>query len=210
MSAPTYSISRTLQDFKTKIKSLKELDVANQKTFSEKKITTGQFHLLTEAIFFNAYRDYENFLHEVFMQYCMEYKTLDNKTVKSFLKPVDFIHAESLVKSSMRFLDWTSPGTVVERSETYLSRGFPIKEVYSSNFEALSQYKKIRNHIAHNSAESLLEYISVVKAYKGTNPITVPSPGEYLLFSDKKDPTKYLLLTFFDNLTTIAKKIAHG
>jgi hypothetical protein len=210
MSAPVYSISNSLQGFATKIKALKRFDEANQEAYTERKLSDDQIYLLTEAIFFNAYREYENFLHEVFMQYCMEHKTLDHKTVKSFLKPVDFTHAESLVKSSMEFLDWTSPQTVIERSETYLSKGFPIKDVYSSKFEVLGQYKKIRNHIAHNSSESLRDYTKVVKSYNGTVPLTIPSPGEYLLYSDKKNSAKYLLLTFFDNLTTITDKIARG
>jgi hypothetical protein len=203
-------IQETLQRLAQSIKKLQEFDAINQKNHSDGKLSVEQIHILTEATFYRAYREYENFLHDIFMQYCMEHETLDKKKVKSFLKPNDLAHAEKLVKSSTRFLDWTSPSEVIDRANTYLSRGFPVKDVYQSKLELLGQYKKIRNHIAHNSSESKEAYITVVKSYNGTIPLRIPAPGEYLLYSDKKHKGKYLLLTCFDNLTMISEKIARG
>jgi len=108
-----------------------------------------------------------------------------------------FLHAEELIQSSRRFLDWTNPDTVIDRSELYLKDGFPIKLPYTTNRETLLDFKRIRNHIAHDSKESLAGYQVVLRRHYGTIPLKIPPPGEYLLVPDSNDPSKYKLLVFF-------------
>lgn len=135
----------------------------------------------------------------------MEKQSSKKPKVKSYLKPKDFAHAELLIKSSMPFLDWTKPDDVIARAELYLENGHPIKLPYTTNLQKLKGFKKLRNHIAHNSLESEFQFEKLVSNYySGIKPLILPSPGQYLMLSSKSKKGNYLLLDFFD----IVKKIS--
>lgn len=72
-------------------------------------------------------------MRDVFLLYCLEKRPQTGKKVGSYLKPKSFHHAEQLIQSSMPFLDWVSPETVVSRAELYLDQGFPIKLPVATN-----------------------------------------------------------------------------
>ncbi|MFZ1281163.1 MAG: hypothetical protein WAR59_10015 [Ignavibacteriaceae bacterium] len=198
-------ISASFNGFSKEIARLRKFDFANHKKFIKKELTKSQIELLVESIFFASYRGYEGFLREIFLLYCLEKQSSKKPKVKSYLKPRDFEHAEQLIKSSMPFLDWTKPDDVITRSEIYLqNNGHPIKLPYTVNKQQLKEFKKIRNHIAHNSIESQSGYESVVRGYFGVTPLTIPTPGQYLMLPSKKKSTNYILLDFFDLMEKIS------
>lgn len=200
-------ISAVLRDFQVELERLEKYDSGNQRNFSSNqsnKLSKEQLYLLTESIFFAAFRAYEGFVRDVFLLYCLEKPTVSGRKVKSYIRPKNFAHAEEIIQSSMPFLDWTSPHTVVERAELYLKDGFPIKLAYTSHLNKLTNFKKVRNHIAHNSKESLSTYKKVLKEHYGTIPLHIPTPGEFLLVSEALNSPKYKLLTFFDLVRKIS------
>lgn len=211
MSSARRKISAAYIDFIKEIKRLEKFDRQNQARFTTNGLSTGisrrQLYLLTEALFFAGFRAYENFLRDIFLLYCLEKRPRSGQIVSSFLKPKDFLQAEDLIKSAMPFLDWSNPTKMIERAETYLDHGFPIKLPISTNKDILLDYKNIRNHIAHNSRESMDNYKRVLIKHYGTIPIRIPSPGEFLLVIDKKNKTKYKLLIFFDKMKEIARDL---
>lgn len=207
MAKKRIKISAAYNDFCSQINSLKSFDSTNQTNFQNNGLSKKQLHFLTESIFFNAFREYENLVRDVFLLYTQEKKRMDGRKVTSYLNPKDFFHAESLIKSSMPFLDWNTPNKVIERSELYLKDGYPIKTPYTVYRTELFQYKRLRNHIAHNSAESLKSYMKVLRSYFGTNPLNTPNVGEYLVLTSKQDGTKYHLLEFFDLIEEMANRI---
>lgn len=201
-------VSAAYNAFEQSITKLQKFDDANQTKFSEGQINRGQIYLLTESVFFNAFRAYENFIREVFLLYCLGKQSQVKPKVMSYLSGKNFSHTEELLKSSMPFLDWNSPETIITRSEVYLKNGHPIRLAYTTNLNDLKSYKNIRNHIAHDSVESESKYIKVVRTYNnGTTPLTIPSPGEYLTWSSKVNPSNYLLLDFFELIKKIANDI---
>ena len=203
-------ISAVVRDFFAELRRLEKLDAQNQAGLlpsSPQNITRHQLHFLTEAIFFRAFRAYESFIRDTFLLYCLEASPRSGAKVRSFLKPIKFSHAEQLIQSSMPHLDWTNPDILIPRAETYLKEGFPIKLAYTSHREELMDFKRIRNHIAHDSNESLQAYKIVLRKYHGTIPLTIPSPGQFLLLNDRIDPSKYILLTFFDLLRTLSNAL---
>lgn len=202
-------VSAPLSELNIEIDRLLRLDAANQLAFSSGagKIDKHTLFLLSESIYFAAFRAYEAFVEDVFLLYCLEKPTRKGKLVRSYLRPRDFEHAASLIKSSMKFLEWTSPAIVIERAETYLNKGFPIKTPYTVNKETLSELKKLRNHIAHNSRESFLEYKKVLTRHYRTIPLVTPSTGEFLLRTNPRDKTKYNLVYYLEFLKNIANSI---
>jgi hypothetical protein len=207
-------LSAVYRDFYNEIRRLERYNRENQAKFSASvaalgpvKLSKRQLFMLTEAVFFTGYRGYENFLRDIFLLYCMERKPKSGQVVISYLQPRDFQHAEMLIQSSMPFLDWSNPNAVIVRAELYLAQGFPIKLPISTNQDLLADYKRIRNHIAHNSKESLDEYKKTIRKHLGTIPLNIPSPGEFLLHSERRMPHKYKLLTFFDLMKKLANDL---
>ena len=195
-------ISAVTRDFNSEIVRLERFDSESQKKFSSSihPFSKNQLHFLTASIFFRAFRAYEKFVRDIFLLYSLGKKTDSGKKALSYLNPKGFLHAETLIKSQLRFLDWGNPDIVIERAETYLRNGDPIKLPLSSNREALQDYRKIRNHIAHDTKESFNGYISVLRKHFGTIPLSVPCPGEFLLKSDRADHSKYKLQVYFELL----------
>ena len=200
-------VSATYKDFGIVLKRLRKIDSENQANFASGRIRKHQYYLQTEAVFFTAYRDYENFIRDVFLLYTQGKKTLSGTRVNSYLNPRSFDHAEAMIKSSMPFLDWNSPGTVIGRAELYLKDGFPIKLPYTTEITKLVQFRKIRNHIAHNSEESLKGYKQVLLSHFGVVPLRIPSVGEYLQLTSRTDATKYNLLVFFDTVDELSTSL---
>jgi hypothetical protein len=209
-------VSAPYNEFVQNLNSLLSLDQKNQARLASGSgrvardyISRQQLVLLTEGIFLSAYRDFESFLEDVFLLYTQCKPTLSNKKPKSFLNPRDFSHAYELIKSGREFLDWTSPSAVIDRAETYLKDGEPIKLSFTSNQTILNQMKSIRNHIAHNSTKSLEQYRKVLRQVHGTLPLRTPRPGEFLLqIVPSSSPSKHYLVHAVDILKMVADDIA--
>lgn len=204
-------IEAVVKDFDRELAQLVRFDAQNQRNFStpSRSITKLQLHFLTEAVFFRLFRSYERFMRDIFLLYCMEQRPISNPRARSYLKPTDFLHTETLIRSSMRFLDWGNPDEIIVRSETYLKNGFPIKDSIATNRVQLNRFRHIRNHIAHNSKESYDQYKKVLRNYYRTIPLTLPAPGALLLKTDNLDPTKYVLITFFDLLRILSSDLTN-
>jgi len=202
---------KCFSELQSQLRSLKHLDALNQRQFSAAVgrglgLTKAQLHVLTEAIFFAAFRAYEQFLRNVFVLYCCGVQPSRRRLVRSYLKPKTLKHAEELVQSSMPFLDWSSPETVVQRAETYLEDGYPVKDVIAPNLEPLRDLKRLRNHIAHMSKESYVEYRKTVMRHYGTVPLKVPRPGEFLLLTPRGS-TSYYLSGYFQVIESVAAQL---
>jgi hypothetical protein len=201
--------SAALKQLQDELATLRSLDARNQTqsagTGGTPRLTRAQMCLLTEAVFFAAFRAYEQFLRNVFLLYCSGIQSGKRRLVRSFLQPRSVSHAESLVKSAMPFLDWSSPDTLVERAESYLREGYPVKTPITTNMELLRELKRLRNHIAHMSGESSLEFKKLLKAHFGTVPLRIPRPGEYLLLPSRRVRTTYYLLEYLAAIERVAE-----
>lgn len=207
--------SAVYADFVKELSALARWDKDNQKAYSTElgrrpagKISKRQLHALTESTFFGAFRAYENFVRELFILYCQEKPTTDNFPVKSYLKPRSFSHAEELIRSSMRFTDWNDPEAIIRRSDLFLRGGFPVRDMYTTNKNTFDDMKVLRNHIAHRSVESFKAYRRILQRHLRTQPLCTPEPGEFLLFTDDADPTKYRLQSYLYFLAQAAKGIS--
>lgn len=200
-------VHASYNNFISEIERLEKFDFSNHKKFVANELSKSQIELLVESIFFAAFRNYEGFLREIFILYCLEKQPIRNAIVHSYLKPRNFEHSEQLIKSSMKHLDWTSPDIVIARSEVYLQNGHPIKLPYTTNRQQLYDFKKLRNHIAHNSPESEDDYKKVLKNYYNVLPLKIPTPGRFLMEASRSNAANYLLLDFFDLMKTISSDL---
>ncbi len=195
-------------DFQKELHKLRRFTAQNIISFSSGQLTQSQIDLLIEAAFFNTFRHYENFIREAFLLCCME-KVTKRPKVTSYLKAKSFEHSEKLIKSTSSFLDWAHPDKLVSRAELYLENGRPFKAIINTHRVALLSFKRLRNHIAHDSIESLSDYKKVLISYHSTLPINIPSVGSHLLLPSLTTPSQTLLDDFFDTVDTIATYLSH-
>jgi hypothetical protein len=159
----------------------------------------SQVATINEAILIRGFRAYENLLERAFLHYARGQPTLSNAPVVSFLAPRNEDHAHDMLRSSQTFLEWNKPDTVIERAECYLDQGGPIKQVIAAKREVLSDIRRVRNHIAHNSRQSLEEFKKVVRNYNNTLPLVIPTSGEFLNFNITRKQKSSSVLQFYLN-----------
>jgi len=205
--SPVHCLAKLHKEFEV----LRKLDFSNQQHYSKlllagkrPRLTKAQIHLLTEGLFSNAFRCYQLFLNEVFLLYCTGRYSCRKKRVKSFLNAKNILHAKELIQSSMPYLDWSNPNTVLDRAELYLQDGYPIKQSIATNREGLLDLERVRNHIAHMSDESKRGYLKTLKNHFGVDPLRVPPPGKYLLLPHRTIVTQYYLLYYFDLIERVS------
>ncbi len=182
-------------DFRLTLTNLFMLDQRTQN--QEPALAPVQLSVINEAIFLRAFRAIENLVEEAFLEYSMGKPTLGGIEVRSYLQPRDYSHTYDLIKSSQPFLEWNSPSTVISRAETYLENGGPIKVVFAAKQSLLTDLRRIRNHIAHNSRVSHDEFKKILNQYLLTIPVNIPSPGEFLQEKITKKSKKIRILRYF-------------
>lgn len=210
MTKTRRKLSAVKKDFLKELARIERYDSQIQERFSASspRLTKHQLHLITEALFFRLFRVYEGSVRDIFILYCQEKKPSTGKNVTSFINPRNFVHAEEIIKSNYRYLQWANPDDIIKRAELYLKDGFPLKQPFANNRQLLHTFRIIRNHIAHDSEESMNQYMKVIRNHFGGNPLKLPSPGEFLLLIKPSSPTNtYYLLNYIHFFKTFIKDI---
>lgn len=200
-------VSAIYNDFKTEMARIERFDNYNQLEFSSGRLSTAHLHFLSASLFFRAYKNYESVIEDSFILYCQNKPGRNGNIPKSYLLPMNSKHTKALLNFPRDFTDWSSPATIISRSEMFLRNGFKYKPVISSYLSKLQDYKKIRNYIAHKSDFAHNQYSKVVQSYHGALPLIIPEPGEYLNYISRTDPSKYILIEIFETLKDIVDKI---
>lgn len=202
-------IDTAQRDFLKQLSRIRRLDRENQSRFRlaggprGANLTEAQFNILSEGLFSIGFRQFERFLEEVFVLYARGVRSPSGRVARPFIVPRSAAHALDLMQSAMPFLEWNSPETVINRAELYLRDGAPIKAVIVAHRTLFEDARQIRNHIAHDSRESLRRYRNVAARRLRIAPANVPPPGRFLQQTDPVAST-HMLLTFVNGFERIA------
>ncbi|WP_158744362.1 hypothetical protein [Acidisphaera sp. L21] len=204
-------VSAAHKVFNGAIDKLIILDGHNQSRFragpgrpTPKILTVTQLHVITEGIFTRAFRTFETFVEEVFVLYAMKKPSRSGRVGTPYLLPKSPEHTMELLQSNMVFLEWNSPDVIVKRSELYFQDGYPVKAAFTMNLQLLQDARWVRNHIAHNSRQSVSKYNGVLRRAYGTLPIKAISPGEFLQSTNTSSPGTHYLLSFLSGFKKVA------
>lgn len=195
---------------------LSRLDDENRSRFNwptftgtKRTVQRAQLAVLTEGVFLASFRAYELFLGDLFLLYCCGGNTASGRIVGSYLSPRSPDHARQLIQSSMRFLEWNNPDEIIRRAESYLKKGFPVKDPIAKNLALLHDARRIRNHIAHGTKDSKHQYIAALRNHLSIVPSLIPKPGDFLLAPSKKDPVIHNLKFFIETFSQVGRLLAH-
>jgi len=205
-------MSAAFSAFEAEMMHLQRLDDLNQKRHlpgpgrpREGGLSTNQLHLLTEAIFSRAFRQYEKFIEEAFLLYCQGRASLSGNRVRSFISPKNAKHAKQIIQSGMNFLEWNSPSKIIDRCEMYLDSNNPIKLAITTHRSKLQCIRKVRNAIAHASEEAATQFRSVLRQELLVMPLKIPDVGEFLNMRDRNSPNQdYYLRSYVAILRSVA------
>lgn len=152
-------------------------------------ITDSEVRSLTfESALSRAFRAYENFVEGVFLAYMVGEPTASGAPAARYVSPPSHEHARRMLQGKARFLEWAEPATVIERGEYFLHNEGPLSTAVIQSWNTIDWMRRLRNHIAHNSVESLGQYRKVVTAIMLIDPATPPRPGELLQARPQRGP----------------------
>lgn len=152
-------------------------------------ITDPDVRALTfESALSRGFRAYENFVEGVFLAYMVGEPTVSGAATARYVSPPSREHARRMLQGKARFLDWAEPTTVVERGEYFLNTEGPLSTAVVQSWNTIDWMRRMRNHVAHNSVESLGQYRKVVAAITLVDPPTPPRPGELLQTRPRRGP----------------------
>lgn len=135
---------------------------------------------LAEALFLRAFTAYENDVERLFLHYVTGGPSLAGATANSYLSLTDEVAARKLIKAGFRFLSWAKPQDIRTTAENYIENGWPIVDMLATKTQDLSDCERIRNRIAHNSAEAVQQFNTVQRNTLATVRIFQLNPGQFL------------------------------
>lgn len=135
-----------------------------------------------EAALMKLVRAYENFNEHVFVGILTGDSTSGAGDDGRAVFARDEAHAQKILNlsSAGQFVDWSAPEIVAERSQTLVVPDTSLELALRAKTQHLKWARQIRNHIAHNSVTSLVQYRKVAKSIYAQSPNPLPNPGTLL------------------------------
>lgn len=169
--------------------------------------------LIYESILTRAFRSFENLVETSFFAFIGGVPQLDGTPVLSYLQPRDGSHARQLVLAAAggKYLDWADAATVRDRCKIFLHSDNPISTALSSP-AALVWMRKTRNHVAHNSVESGIQFDSVTESVLQIQPPVRPIVGAFLQRIPTAGPVRKreILAYFLESVESVARNIVRS
>lgn len=139
-----------------------------------------------EALFLRAFTAYENDLESLFLHYVTGGTTLQGAAANTYLKITDEPLARKLTRAGFKFLSWAKPQETRATADNYLENGWPISDMMNAKSQDLSDCERVRNRIAHNSLEAVLQFNVVQRNMLKTERLFPVTPGQFLRIRNKR------------------------
>lgn len=139
-----------------------------------------------EALFLRAFTAYENDLEKLFLHYVTGGTTLQGAVANTYLRVTDEHLARKLTRAGFKFLSWAKPQETRNTADNYLHNGWPISDMMNANSQDLSDCERVRNRIAHNSTEAVIQFNVVQRNMLQTERLFMITPGQFLRIRNKR------------------------
>lgn len=123
--------------------------------------------LVTEACFLNLFIVFEEFLEASFLHYLVGRMSTARWRPSRYAKPPTVEHANKMLVGQQRFVDWSTPATVIKYSELYFLEGEPFKTPLSGASAQLLDMKTVRNSTAHKSTTTQVKLETLYLRWSG-------------------------------------------
>jgi hypothetical protein len=135
---------------------------------------------LAEALFIRAFIRYESALETLFFHYASGGGSVQGAIANSYLRPGNEEAARRMVRAGFKFMSWSKPEIIRDTAKVYIENGWPIADMMAGQNQDLADCERIRNRIAHNSAEAATQFNIVQRNLLGTERVFALTPGQLL------------------------------
>lgn len=124
--------------------------------------------LVSEACFLKLFLTLEEFLEESFVHYLLGKMSTARWCPSKLAKPPTAEHAQQMLIGTQRYVDWSTPDTVVKLANLYFVDGDPFKVPISGAISHLQSMKTTRNSTAHLSFTTRTALEALYSRWTGT------------------------------------------
>lgn len=165
----------------------------------------SDYYALLELAFMKGFIAWEVFVERAFFLYARGSPAPNGFRPSRYVRPIDDDHvAKFLQPPPIRYVDWTAPEAIRSRAIAFFQDGEPFESALASSTHFLHDMKKVRNAIAHSSADATGKFEGYATLALGRSASGI-APGEFLLATKPQSGGS----TFFeDNLRQLAA-LAH-
>jgi len=144
-------------------------------------------NILAEGVFLRCFTSWENSVEKAFLYFCEGGTSLNGVQPTCRLAHCTTTEVRSILMSNgMRYLDWSSPGSIRTRANLYFHQGIPFEVSIGGKSAILSDIQKLRNRIAHDSVETANGYREVQRNNFNTERNFDLQPGQLLRIVARK------------------------
>lgn len=109
---------------------------------------------LFEGVFMRGFTAFEEFLEAIFLHYCAGQPSLNGFVAETRLQRCSEADIRTILKGDQNYIDWSRPTKVRNRAKLFIVGGEPFDGHIGSQTGVLASIEKVRNRIAHESAEA--------------------------------------------------------
>lgn len=164
---------------------------------------------LVEGIFLQGFTAFERSVESLFLHYVVGGLSSKGFVPDTRLQRCTEGQARTILKSDSRYIDWSSPSTVKERSNRFFVSGEPFAGIIAPRSLLLSEAEKIRNRIAHDSLESRAGMKDVERARFTTERTFVMRAGQLLRTRRRQRPSMSIVAEHLGVMAEIISLVAH-
>ena len=185
--------------FCNEVELVRKLDFINQTRAQRPGLSAAmaaearlELHLASEGLFMRLFRHWERFLENSFLLAATSQPSASGRRAHSYIRPRSKSHAYEITMGSRDVISWSKPAAVLERINLLLRDGYPMSEHVEAVRSDLTSMERIRNRIAHESDESQIQYLKVVRCHFMVLPTRFVSPGRLLNLMARGTHVHYL------------------
>jgi hypothetical protein len=169
-------------------------------------ITKARRDGMIELAYFRSFLAWETFLEEAFILYLLGKIPPKGRAPRRFALPPDRRAAEGLVSEGREYSRWDAIN-VASRAQRFFRRGGHFTNPLRSKQALFEDAKKIRNAVAHESANARQKFETLVRTELGTLPAGL-TVGDFLnTTKPASTPPRSFLEFYLTSIQSIADQI---
>ncbi|MEX8031900.1 hypothetical protein AB6V29_02590 [Microbacterium sp. 20-116] len=133
--------------------------------------------LISNACFLSVFIALEEFYEAAFAHYLVGRMSTARWKPSKYGRPPSTDHAQKMLIGTQRYVDWSTPSTVVRLADLYFVDGEPFRTPIASAQEHLNRMKTVRNATAHISVTTQAALDAVHAKWTGSAATGVTAYG---------------------------------
>lgn len=192
-----------LSDYKSHLAKLEQVRVRMEALRGNGHLRAGELNLIYESLFLRAVTVYEEFCEELFFKLLAgSVRYAKAKKIAPNIPNCDSIR--DIVLHGDKYLKWIPHDETKLRSKLFLKDGRPFSSLEQPEKDKITRIAKIRNAIAHKSANALYHF---KKGVIGDLPLLSHERSPSGFLRSELSPGRKRFQAYMEDLVAVAEKL---